>query len=133
MTEMTKTTRKLLEQVESATGLEFEKSIRNFIQFAEQQTNAFDSVLLQELEFQHKQSQLNPHFTGKAEYALICALWERPIAEAVSILLKILAEDSTAPREEIVHIFMQLKDVRAVDSLDAEDTKCKIPPMWVES
>jgi HEAT repeat protein len=117
MKSLVKATRKMLEQVELATGPDFEKAIQRFIEFANQHTEAFDEVVVQELKSYHKQVQSNPHFTGKAQYALICVLWERPTPKAVPVLLKILETDENAPREEIAQILGQVGDAQAVQPL----------------
>jgi HEAT repeat protein len=70
-----------------------------------------------ELEAQYYAFKSDLSFTGLSQYALICALWERPTKDAVPILLKILAEDPNAPHEELVQILMQVADIRAVEPL----------------
>ena len=117
MTECIAKTRKLLRQVESSLGIEFEKALKQFVAFARQQPESFDEILVGELEAQYQAFKSGENFTGAAEYALICALWKRPTRKAVPVLSKILVEDATAGREEIAQILRDLGDERAVKPL----------------
>ncbi|MBI1926693.1 HEAT repeat domain-containing protein [Candidatus Poribacteria bacterium] len=117
MTELIATTRELLQKVESSWGIEFEKALKQFVTFARQQPEAFDDILVEELGAQYQAFQSDENFTGATEYALICALWERPTPKAVPVLCKILVEDPTSGREEIVQILRDVGDKRAVEPL----------------
>jgi len=110
-------TKEMLDAVEKAPSGSFLASVRNFVKFARQQPDSFDDILVEELEAQYQAFKAGGDFTGDAEYALICALWRRPTPKAVPALSKILVEDATAGREEIVRILRDVGDPRAVQSL----------------
>ncbi|MCZ6676486.1 MAG: HEAT repeat domain-containing protein [Candidatus Poribacteria bacterium] len=79
--------------------------------------DTFDEILVEELEAEYQAFKSGKNFTGEAEYALICALWRRPTPKAVPVLTRILVEDPTSGREEIVRILSDLGDKRAVNPL----------------
>ena len=117
MTDRIAKTRELLQGVESSWGMEFEKALKQFVAFAQQQPESFDEILVGELDAQYQAFKSGENFTGGAEYALICALWKRPTKKAVPVLSKILVEDPTAGREEIAQTLRDLGDPRAVKPL----------------
>ena len=117
MTKLIATTRKLLQKVESTWGIEFEKALKQFVTFAQGQPESFDEILVHELEAQYQAFKFGENFTGAAEYAIICALWKRPTPKAVPVLSKILVEDATAGREEIVQILRDVGNRGAVGPL----------------
>ena len=110
-------TKEVLDRVEKASDGNFLTSVRNFVKFVQQQREPFGEILVEELEAQYQAFKSGENFTGAAEYALICPLWECPTREAVPVLSKIFVEDSTAGREEIAQIFRDLGDPRAVKPL----------------
>ena len=110
-------TKEVLDRVEKAPDGNFLTSVRSFVEFAQQQREPFSEILVEELEAQYQAFKSREDFTGAAEYALICALWEHPTREAVPVLSKIFVENPTAGREEIAQIFRDLGDPRAVKPL----------------
>ena len=110
-------TKVVLDKVEKASDGSFLTNVRSFVEFAQQQHEPFRQILVEELEAQYQAFKSGENFTGAAEYALICALWECPTTEAVPVLSKIFVENSTAGREEIAQIFRDLGDPRAVKPL----------------
>ena len=110
-------TKEILDRIEKASDGSFLTSVRSFVKFAQQQHEPFSEILVEELEAQYQAFKSGENFTGAAEYALICALWECPTREAVPVLSKIFVEDSTTGREEIAQIFRDLGDPRAVKPL----------------
>ena len=110
-------TREALDRVEKASDGSFLADVRSFVKFAQQQSEPFSEILVEELEIQYQAFKSGENCTGAAEYALICVLWECPTREAVPILSKIFVENPTAGREEIAQIFRDLGDPRAVKPL----------------
>jgi len=117
MTELIATTRELLQKVESSWGIEFEKALKQFVTFARQQPEAFDDILVEELEAQYQAFQSGENFTGATEYTLICALWHRPTLKAIPVLSHIFVEDPESGREEIAQIMRDVGDPRAIQPL----------------
>jgi len=110
-------TKEALDKIEKAPDGSFLTSVRSFVKFAQQQSEPFNEILVEELEAQYQAFKSREDFTDAAEYALICALWECPTREAVPVLSKIFVENPTAEREEIAQIFRDLGDPRAVKPL----------------